>query len=159
MSVGINLKLGQLVPICHTLTDGNSALYVQAKIYNQSNTLLATINLTNAGAGSYTHNAYYMPVATFIRIQFSIYTDNAYTILSTDYTTDHDIFYTDTTTEYVGFELVGIVESDELIGEVLNESELIGTIEDDSLIGIVEDDSENLEGIIEDDSLTGIIEP
>jgi hypothetical protein len=161
MGVGINLKLGQLVPICHTLTDGNSSLYVQAKVYNQSNVLLATINLTNAGSGIYTHNAYYMPVATFIRIQFSIYSDDLYTVLNINYTLDHDIFYTDTSTEYVGFELVGVVEADDLIGEVIDDSEgdLIGTIEDDSLTGVVEDDSENLNGIIDEDSLTGIIEP
>jgi len=162
MTTSLKIKKDGLVPIVLDVEDGSTNLYVQAKIYDHLNVLLATVNLSHVATGLYTYQGYLMPDKEFIKVRFTIFTDNAYTIVDGTHGSDTDVFYLDTTsssggTGSSGDELIGVIDNDDLIGQI-DSDDLVGGFDlEDDLIGQIED-AGDLIGEIEATELVGTLE-
>lgn len=65
-------------PLRFLAGDGSAALFPQALIYNEANTLLATVNLTHVAGGLYSGS--YTPSALgYFAAAYTAYTDNGHT--------------------------------------------------------------------------------
>ena len=157
------IKIGDQVPIEHLITDRNATKFVQAKIYDESDTLLETVSLVNFGSGRYGYTSFNMPNKKFVKVYFTVFNDAEMLTIDSSYTSDIVLFVSEQEIQTVVIDssssLYGTIENDSLIGIIDTENttiELVGVIKDDSLIGTIENTDE-ISGKIDDSELTGIL--
>ena len=82
--MSIPVAVNGLVPLCYLSPNKNAALFVRARIFNISDTLLATKDLTHVEDGRYTDATFFMPDAANLKVRYDVFTDAGYTAPSTD---------------------------------------------------------------------------
>jgi hypothetical protein len=75
---------GDAIPLSLFLDQGETNKYVQAQLFNENGTALATVNLTHKGNGLYTSTAQLMP-ANHVFATYRVYDDGNYQIENLDY--------------------------------------------------------------------------
>jgi len=74
-----------------TLSDGNSSMYPQAKVYSSTGTLLTTVSLTNVSGGLYTNTSYTPASGAEYFAVYTVYQDAGHTIAA-NYDITSDVF-------------------------------------------------------------------
>lgn len=87
----VRVDNGTNLPLQVILSDGNSAMFPQAKVYSISGTLLTTLSLTNVSGGLYTNTTYTPSNATQYFSVYTIYQDAGHTIAAA-YNVTEDFF-------------------------------------------------------------------
>lgn len=79
----MEVLLGEVVPIYFQLYDCASDQAILCRVRDAENTLLDTLEMTEVGdLGMYYNGDFQMPETDWITLQFVVYTNDTYTVLS-----------------------------------------------------------------------------
>lgn len=81
----MEIKVGDQVPLCIQLQDGAVDQHVRAVITDDTGSAVAgsPVTLPHLSNGLYKSDLFLMPNFQYIRVQYLIYTDSGFTVLST----------------------------------------------------------------------------
>lgn len=86
------LKVGGAVPLRLQLFDGDTGKFPQAFIYDESNSLLSTKDLSHLADGEYGNSTYVMPNNPFIHVRYRVWNESGHSTDSTLHSRAIDIF-------------------------------------------------------------------
>lgn len=143
-------RINELVPLKLQLFDGDTTKYVRAHVFDESQNELpnSPFNLIHFGRGLYASNALLMPDTTYITIQYRVYDDSNYSIISSTHSDTLDIYYREEPDPEI---MVSLIEIKSLIGALTGGVIAAGNM----LQGYVE--SSNIHSYIDDKSLIGLV--
>ncbi len=78
--MSVNVAVASKVPIFLNVGDGNSTLFIRAKVVNEQGNEVSQspITLYNEGNGQYSHNDYIMPDVPFINVIYDVFRDSSF---------------------------------------------------------------------------------
>lgn len=89
------IRLGATLPIYYQLFNYASDKFVRAYVTNADGVSVATVNLSVIDLGLYSNTAVTMPATEFVRVQYVVYDDSGYTVVSAVQGAGLDIFSRD----------------------------------------------------------------
>lgn len=78
----IRIPAGDTIPLTLELSDGSTAMFPRALLYDGAGTLLATVNLTALSNGLYVNFTQVMPSSGFVEAVYIVYSDSGHTTLA-----------------------------------------------------------------------------
>jgi hypothetical protein len=87
-------------PISFKVEGDSGSLYVQAKIYDDANTLIDTVNLSHVSGGNYVGNYTYSGAEYHLYVDFLGFTDAGYSVEDTDHFYPTDDIYIDVPADF-----------------------------------------------------------
>ena len=136
------------VPLQYLANDRNPNLYVRARIYSISDTLLATRDLAHVEDGRYSDFTYLMPNADVVKVRYDPYKDAGYTKFAPcDGSMDQKFTKLELNQE--------LVRNDEIVA-IFEESDesLNGLFSDEQICVTIEPNITGIEGVISDEAIT-----
>lgn len=139
----MNVEVGKPVPLKVNVECPDVTLYVQATIKNKLASVLATRDLTETSANTFTNYTYLMPDLDLIEVEYVAYLDPGYSMPATDYCPDSDVFLKTEVSEGSsgggGAELSAAIDATGQVFAVIETaSELNATIDITELSGEIE---------------------
>jgi len=119
--MGINLKLGEKIPLFLTLESKETGKFVRVTIYDETGTQVgAVVSVAHLSEGSYFDDSRTMPSAQNIIAVYDIFNDAGFTTLSINDKPTNERFDFQKAIVTRPADIIGIVTSAELIGETEN---------------------------------------
>jgi len=89
------IAIGETLPISLQIDDGNTGLFPQASLHDDTGASLGSVDLSHVADGMYSGAAFAMPDAPWVSSTYIVYTDAAHTTESTAYSRSLDVFARD----------------------------------------------------------------
>lgn len=146
--MSVPVFVGSPVPLQYLANDRNASLYVRARIYSISDTLLATKDLAHVEDGRYSNFTYFMPNVDLVKVRYDPYKDVGYTqFSSSDGSIDQEFTKLELNQE--------LVRNDEIVA-IFEESDesLNGLFSDEQICVTIEPNITAIEAVIADEAIT-----
>lgn len=132
--MGLNLKIGQIIPLAWQLHDGATNKFPQAVIRDKDDVPISgsPFDLTHQSNGLYTlpGNAALMPNSEKVTVQFLTYNESGHTTLSDDHSIVTLEIALDTSSESDAGEISAVVESTPIVNGIVSGDSIKGIIDE-----------------------------